>query len=228
MENENSKNYFMNGISEKALKQLTEREHELIEYRQRILEQEKELDEYRTKLKKEQLTREKQLQRELESREQFYAEREKKQFERQREIEAQLQVRLEEVQQIRARLETEVAQREVQLHAMMQSLEQEKARYNEESRKKIEKKSSDYVIDALDTLKTKEDQFHFWSRFWGFSGATSLAIGVLFFIGITLYSFNNLPTNINWEFITFSLFKGLIAVTLFAALAKYSFLLLIF
>jgi hypothetical protein len=39
-----------------------------------------------------------------------------------------------------------------------------------------------------------------------------------------MLSFTSMPSPVTWEFITFSIFKGLIAVGLFAALAKYSFL----
>ena len=218
-------NFRKDSFSIDALKKIEERERELMAYRERIAIQEKELDEYRSKLKNEQLSREKKLLKELEAREQFFADRERKLFDRQREIEEQLVRRQEEADQLRARLENEIIQRELQLREAMQALQVEKERYNEESRKKIESKSKDYVSDAIETLNNKESQFHFWSRFWSFSGAISLLAGILFFTYVTISSFASIPQVITWEFITFSIFKGLLVITLFGALTKYSFVL---
>jgi hypothetical protein len=52
----------------------------------------------------------------------------------------------------------------------------------------------------------------------------SLAGSIGFFGYITLSSALTLPNPITWEFIAFSVFKGLVAVALLAGLAKYSFL----
>lgn len=211
-------------FSSEALKKMESRERELMAYREHIAMQERELDDFRTKLKHEQLAREKELQKELEAREKFFADRERKLFERQREVEEQLLRRQQESEQLRMRLEKEIVQREVQLHEAMQALNIEKVRYNEESRKKIESKSKDYVSDALDTLKEKEGEFHFLSKIWSTVGALSLICGMVFFGYVTVTSFTSMPATITWEFITFSVFKGLIAIALFAALSKYAFL----
>src|SRR5574343_322294 len=79
-------------------KRLTARERELERYREVIQKQEHELDAYRAKLKEEQLVREKELQRELEARERFFAEREKKLIERQRDFENHLMHRQAETE----------------------------------------------------------------------------------------------------------------------------------
>ena len=73
-------------------------------------------------------------------------------------------------------------------------------------------------------LGKKESEFHNKSKSWAFVGAASL-VGSLFFFGyVTITSFSAIPNPVTWEFITFAALKGLIAVVLFAALAKYSLL----
>lgn len=206
------------------LKRLDLRERELLEYRKHIQEQEKQLEDYRAKLKNEQLTREKDLQKELEARERFFAEREKKLYERQREFEEHLLIRQNEAEELRARLEQEIVRRETELQETRRALQLEKELYKEESRKKIERTSKDYVSEALDLLGKKESDFHNRSKAWAAIGAASLIGGLVFFGYVTVTSFSVIPNPVTWEFITFALFKGLIAVALFAALAKYSLL----
>lgn len=205
-------------------KRLTARERELQRYREVIQKQEHELDAYRAKLKEEQLAREKELQRELEARERFFAEREKKLIERQRDFENHLMHRQAETEALREHLQKEIGNREAKLQQALIELQQEKERYNEESRRKIEKTSKDYVADALDTLDRKETQFHRISKIWSCVGAGALIGGVSLFAYVTFTSVVSLPSQITWEFLAFSVFKGLIAITLLAALAKYSFL----
>jgi hypothetical protein len=206
------------------IERLDLRERELLEYRNHIQEQEKQLDDYRAKLKNEQLAREKGFQKELEARERFFTEREKKLFERQREFEEHLHVRQSEAEELRARLEQEIVRRESELQETRRALQQEKELYKEESRKKIERTSKDYVSEALDLLGKKETEFHTRSKAWGAIGAASLVGGLAFFGHVTVTSFSVIPNSVTWEFITFALFKGLIALALFAALAKYSLL----
>lgn len=202
----------------------SEREKELASYRDLIQRQEKELDAYRSKLKKEQFQREKELQLEIESREKLFADREKQLFERQREFEQRLMQRQAETEALRNHLEKEIVAREARLQQASIELQQEKERYNAENRRKIEETSKDYVSDALDTLDTKERQFHLISKIWSGIGAGSLVIGLIFFGVVTISSVLSFPETITWEFIVFSVFKGLVALTFAAALAKYAFL----
>lgn len=143
----------------------------------------------------------------------------------QRGMEEQLLRREEEGRHLRMRLEGEIAKREAQLADAAQQLQLEKVRYTEESRKKIESKSKDYVAAALDTLEGKERQFHRMSKFWTFLGAASLLGGLSLFGYVTVMSFVTLPPALSWEFIVFSAFKGVVGLALFAALAKYAYLL---
>lgn len=200
------------------------RERELESYREVIQRQEREFESYRARLKEEQLLREKELQEELEAREKLFAERERKLIERQREFENHLMGRQAETEALREHLQSEIANREARLQQAFIELQQEKERYNEESRKKIETTSKDYVVDALETLDRKERQFHRISKLWSGIGAGALAVGIGFFGFVSLSSAITLPTQVTWEFITFTMFKGLVAVALLAGLSKYSFL----
>ena len=211
-------------FSSEALKRLELREKELLEYRELIQQQEKQLDEYRTRLKHEQLARETELQRELEAREKHFADRERKLFARQKDVELHLMKRQEEAELLRAKLEQEVTSREAQLQDALQQLKIEKERYTEESRRKIERTSKDYVSDTLSALDKKETQFHLISKIWSGIGVAALVTGLAFFAYITIAGFSTLPNPVTWEYIAFSALKGLIAVGLFVALAKYALL----
>ena len=132
--------------------------------------------------------------------------------------------RQEEAEALRAKLEHEVISREAQLQEALQQLNLEKERYTEENRKKIEHTSKNYVSDTLSALEKKETQFHLISKIWSVIGVVSLAGGLGFFGYVTISNFASIPNPVSWEFITFSVFKGLIVVALFVALAKYAFL----
>lgn len=221
---ERMEEFRMKELAKEERERLTARERELQRYREVMEVQERELDAYRARLKEEQLAREKELQRELEAREKFFAEREKKLIERQREFENHLMHRQAETEALREHLQKEIANREAKLQQALIELQQEKERYSEESRKKIERTSKDYVADALETLDKKERQFHSISKIWSGIGAGALIVGIAFFAYVSISSAISLPTQISWEFLAFTVFKGLIAVALLAGLAKYSFL----
>ena len=203
---------------------ISNRERELREYRVLIEQQQSEFDAYRKRVKEDQLEREKEFQKELEAREQMFSKREKQLTSRQLDFEQHLMHRQAETEHLRQRLQVEIAERESTLQQALIDLDREKERYNEESRKKIERTSKDYVVDALDTLDKKEIQFHRISKIWSASGAASFIASIGFFAYLTLSTVISLPSPITWEFLAFSVFKGLIAVALLAGLAKYSFL----
>lgn len=208
-------------IADEARKRLLiERERELTRYRTVIEQQENELEAFRARLKEEHLAREKEFQRELEGREELFTEREKRLVERQREFEQQLMRRQAETEAIRAHLQDEVARREAELKEALLQLQQEKERYNEESRKKLEKTSKDYVSDALETLADKELEFHKISKTWSAIGAGALVIALMFFSYVTISSVLQMPSIVTWEFIAFLITKGLIAIAILAGLGK--------
>lgn len=211
-------------LAQQERERLTTHERELKRYREVIGLREQEFDAYRAKLKEEQLLREKELLLEYEGRERLFADREKKLVERQRDFERHLAVRESEAEALREHLHFEVANREAKLQQALSELQQEKERYKEESLKRIETNSKGYVSDALNTLEKKEHQFHWMSKMWSTVGAGGLAAGIGFFVYISLAAAISLPPEISWQFLAFTVFKGLIAVVLVAGLAKYSFL----
>jgi hypothetical protein len=201
------------------------RERELNEFRELLEVQQREFDAYRKRAQEEQLTREAELQKERQEREKMFMQREKQVTMRHRDFEERLMQRQAEVEHLRDRLQMEIVEREQKLQHALVELALEKERYNEESRKKIERTSKDYVSDALATLDRKETQFHTMSKIWSGIGAVSLVAAIAFFAYLTLSSAISIPSPITWEFLAFAVFKGLIAVALLAGLAKYSFLL---
>lgn len=205
-------------------KKLEAREREFVRYSHLLSERERELEALRVRFREEQLAREADLQRQLAEREALFAEREKKLMERQRDFERQLMRRQAESESLRQHLAEEVASREAKLQQALIALEQEKERYNEESRKRIEQTSQGYVTEALDLLDKKERQFHRLSKLWASVGAASLIAGMGYFVYLTVASAAAMPAAITWEFIVFSALRGLLAVALLFALARYAFL----
>lgn len=203
---------------------LSERQHEIMQFRKMLAEHEREFETYRVRLREEQLAREKALQHELEEREALFAEREKKLIERQREFEHQLMRRQAEVEMLRGHLAEELSAREAKLQQSLLQLKHEKERYKDESRERIEQTSKDYVSEALNILDRKDKQFHNISKMWSCIGASALFAGLGFFAYVTIFSVLAIPQVITWEYIVFSVSKGLIAVVLLAALARYAFL----
>jgi hypothetical protein len=206
------------------IQKINDREQQLVELRNLIQQREKEFDEYTAKLKKEQLAREQELQKEIGERERFFVNREKELFERQKAFENLIQNRHKETEELRDRLEQEFSEKNYKLQKTFEELQQEKERYKKEYQEKIERTSKDYVADTIALLGKKEAEFHNISKAWGIIGAVSLLVGIVFFGYVTVASFSSIPNPVTWEFITFVVFKGLISVALFAALAKYSFL----
>ncbi|CUR69131.1 hypothetical protein KAF81_32610 [Pseudomonas aeruginosa] len=201
------------------------RERELDEFRELLEIQQREFDAYRKRAQEEQLAREAALQKEQQEREKMFTQREKQLMMRHRDVEERLMKRQAEVEHLRNRLQSEIVEREERLHQAQLELALDKERYNEESRKKIERTSKDYVADALETLDRKEGQFHRISKIWSGVGAASLVAAIAFFSYVTLSTAISVPHPISWEFLAFAVFKGFIAIALLAGLAKYSFLL---
>ncbi len=211
-------------VIEEEHRQMMENDKKFSNIRASLAVQEKEFEEHRTRLRHEHLARERALQREMEAREKLFAEREKKLLERQSELEHQWTRRQSELENLREKLTMEIAEKESKLSATLLELQHQKERYNEDTRARIEKTSSDYVSKALEILATNEGRFHFISRVWGLVGAGALILGVGFIIYITLISAITLPDAVTWPFVVFSALKGLVVVSLLAAIARYSFL----
>lgn len=211
--------------SKEAAVLLRQKEKEASEVQERLAKRERELEQFREQIVAEQHVREKMLHRENESRQAAFAEREQTFMRRQSGFEKLLAQREQEVELLRSRLNDEISQREASLHDAHLALQQEKERYNQENRERLDRTSKKYVVEALESLQLQETKFHKMSESWSRGGAGALVVGLVFFAAITLSSLNTLPVVVTWEVIVFSVVKGLIAVSLLGALARYAFLL---
>lgn len=212
--------------NDKTIEDITDKRiQEYLFHQKQLSAREAQIVSERTKVQAEMLQREKQLQREKEERENLFEKRERRLHDQQIKFEHELAKRQTENTELRVRLQAEIAQREIQLQDSERLLELEKVRYSEESRKRLESKSRDYVKDALDSLKKNEDQFQFFARFWGTLGALALIGGLGFFIWISAGAFESLPLMVSWPFVALASFKGLVGLALFVALSKYSYIL---
>lgn len=215
-------------MKEKAIySELQERESELSKYRDMLRVREHELEEYKNRLKEEQLEREKYFRKELSERDQLLESREKELYARQKEMEHQFARRFEETEELRDSLQKELLQKEVELKNLLVEAEREKERYRKESRKSIESKSQKFVDSALQLLSKKESKFHDVSRNWAVVGACSIvfAIGFAIYTMVSSADLFHQPSNSSMSYYLFSLFRGLIVVSLFGVLSRYAFVL---
>jgi len=185
---------------------------------QHVQEMERDLERQRSELRE----REKKFQSELKMRESYFSEREKMLAVKQTEFQAHLASRDHELQVLRERLHVEISSREKELEMAQAELEKEKIRYLEEGRQRIQDQSNSYVSEALALLANKEEDFHSKSRVWGLVGATSLGLGLVFFLLLSIYSTISAPQDVSWQDIAYLLVKGIVVVALFGALAKYA------
>jgi hypothetical protein len=202
----------------KRQEDLTSRERENFkreqDYRIQIEQQKQQLEEFRFQLKKEQAEREAIFEREI-------------QDQRQRVMEQQqmLAIREHEAEEIKSRLSQELQEKERRISLAFEELEREKEKYRDESRKKIESRSSAYVNDALTALDAAATKYHFAGRNWSIAGSLALVAGVgtgLYF-GVKGGSALGGQTVVTWPQLFFFAFKGIIVAGLFVALAKYCF-----
>jgi hypothetical protein len=207
--------------------ELQSRETELASYREMLRQREGELEKYKNQLKEEQLEREKIFRIEFRERDQLIESRERELIIRQKDIERRFQERFEEAEQLRATLQGEILRKETELSSLIVEAEREKERYREESRKAIESKSQKFVDSALQLLGRKEEKFHNIAKAWSLAGAISICSGIGFAIFSMLNSADlfHSANNSSLGFYLYTLFRGLIVVGLFGALARYSFVL---
>jgi hypothetical protein len=215
----------------KLIKQSSSKERQIDSLREererqrlRIHQEDTALENHRQKLLSQQRAFDDKVQREFEARQIHFAAREESLKSRQDELEQKAIDSTKRFSELQEKWEIEKAEREAKLHQANFLLEEEKERYNLENRTRLERTSKKYVEDALDSLQKQETKFHEISTYWSLVGVGALAIGLVFFISITLSSVLVMPSPVSWEYIVFAVFKGLIAVTLLGALAKYSFL----
>lgn len=209
---------------DEAQKEYLLRDQEYRQIREMLAGREKELEIYKNKIRSEQREREEMLMQEFTARERLFAEREKALIERQKEQEQLFLRRQEQFEELRQALSTEIEKKETDLTKALQELQQEKGKYTEESRRRIETKSTDYVTSALELLEEKENRFQNISRNWSIAGAVSLVFGICILTYLTLDSFITMPASITWPYIAFCALKGIVIAGLLGALARYAYL----
>lgn len=204
------------GINAAEILQIQDFARQKAQFDRRVREVEQQYKERHEEL----LQRESSLRKELAHMEALFHEREKTLMEQQH----HLMQRQAASDALRAKLQEEITQREVKLEQALAELQQEKERYNEESRKRLEKTSRDYVAEVLEVLDRKERQFHSLSKAWAYGGAIALLLATAFFVATTYLIASKMPEHVSWQFIIFSLFKGFVPAALLIGLARYSFL----
>lgn len=226
VENQRKKRYEYSMVFDELAEREKKLQEQLAHQQAIISQQESLLNENRSRLKKEQIAREKEFQKELEERERLFERRQEQLYQRQKQMEQTYHDRLAETEEIRLRLENELSSRELALRAAEEELEKQKLRYSEESRRQIETKSQSYVNTALSGLEQKEGHFHAISKLWSALGALSIIAGIAFLIYTTIDSANSFHSGagLTWTYFAFVTFRGIIVVTLFAALARYAFI----
>jgi hypothetical protein len=209
---------------DEAQREFLNRDREYHRIREMLAVREKELEAYRDQVRREHRDREEMLMKEFADRERQFRDREQALLEREKEQERLLMRRQHQIENLRQNVTTEIAEKEAALTKALQELQQEKEKYNEESRKRLETKSSDYVVSTLEILEKKENRFHMISRIWSYLGAASLVFGIGLLTYLTLDSLILIPEPISWPYIVFVGLKGVVVVALLGAFAKYAYL----
>lgn len=198
--------------------ELAARERESFEreqaYRMQIERQKKQLEEFRAKLQKDQSARYEEFENEV-----------KEQRLRLIEQQRMLVMRENETESLRNRLSQEIQERERELALAFENLEREKEKYREESRQKIESKSSAYVNEALLALDGTSKKYHDTGRNWSIAGFAALVAGIAtgLYFGVKGLAPIEGQNQIPWSQVVFFAFKGVIVIGLFIGLAKYCF-----
>lgn len=205
---------------------LNKREIDLSNYRKTLQLRESELEEYKNKLERDSLEREESFRRELKHRERMFEERERELFARQSNIEKRFKTQFEETEKLREQLQNELLKKDEELKKLILETEKEKEKYREESRKTIESKSRKFVQSALQLLQDKEEKFRFFGTAWSVVGAVSIASGIIFAVVVMISGADNFhqAQDAGISYYLYVLFRGIIVIGLFAALARYAFI----
>jgi hypothetical protein len=113
-----------------------------------------------------------------------------------------------------------------QLMQLEEKLRKQEELNSEQFQEKIEGKVSDFVKDAQESLEKKEREFSKKSDKWGCIGNAAMAAAILSACGSLWYGAEQFDKasgtdKIEWLFFGYLLLKGLIVISLFAALAKH-------
>lgn len=94
---------------------------------------------------------------------------------------------------------------------------------NEASREKLESSAADYVGDAIEELKDREEQNSKLGVRWYVAGYSSLVIAAIIALGLLVYGLIKGEALTDWGILVFLSFKAIILIVLLIALSKYSF-----
>jgi hypothetical protein len=201
-------------------------QYQISQQQEMIRAQEQELNRSRKKIKEEQIALEKEYSQERKNQELYFKERERDLMERESIKESYIKEKAHEIEELRYKLKTEISDKEELLKLAYEELEIEKQKYTEESRKKIESTSQNYVNTALTGLENKEATFHWLSKMWASIGAVAITLGIISIIISTFFGADTFHDSgiFSWSYFMFITFRGLIVVAMFVALARYAFL----
>lgn len=198
--------------------ELTNRERENFHreqsYRHQIEQQKQQLEEFRLNLQKEQSERQAAFEREM-------SEQRNRMLEQQK----TLVVQESQLSALKSKLHQDLQEKERQIVLAFEELEREKERYREDSRSKIETRSSAYVNEALKALDSSSNKYRTAGTIWSVAGSLAIVAGVitgLYFGVLGLTPFGD-ESGVSWAQVCFFAFKGVIVIGLFVALAKYCF-----
>lgn len=189
-----------------------------------LTEKEKELKATTQQLKQEFLVRERKLLFELKERESLFAAREQELQRRSVDIERRAAEYEAALNDLRSRSIAEQKIYEEQYEKTLSELSKEREQYKAEIQLRIEGKSSEYVNDAIEALKTNERIFYWTSFSWSVLGGLGIVLG----LGFLLYSLHEgaqeviANKEIGWMLICFLATKSMVVLGVAFALAKYA------
>jgi hypothetical protein len=195
------------------------------QYRQQIDEQKKELEQFRRKLQRDQAEREAEYTKELHEQRTRLRLQEAQLVDSMRMREVEIEDRLTQLEAERKKLHVEIQGKEENLKKAQDEFSKEKDRYTEEALKRVEKNASTYVNNALSALDTAANKHQRFSRNWSFGGVAALVFGIGVASYLCFFGLGDLSgiKSLEWPYVAFYAFKGLVLITLFVALAKYCF-----
>lgn len=194
-------------------------------YRLQIEAQKKELEDFRRALYREQSEREVTYAKDLDEQRKRLKKQETELFQHLQESEKQFASRLAALEIERTRLETGIREKETELQIANEEFAKEKARYAEDSLRRVRENATTYVTQALGALDFAAERYKALSGYWSLGGVVALLLGIVAaaYFGVVGLAVSNAGQQLDWAHVVFFTFKGLVLIGLFIALAKYCF-----
>ncbi|KZN18551.1 hypothetical protein A1D17_21150 [Pseudomonas fluorescens] len=195
-------------------------------YREQVEQQRKELEQLRDKLISEHKARDKKFSNEANHLTEELRKKELTLLDKFNAEQAVLQQRANILEEEKKSLEIQVEAHQAKISSEYAELEREKEKYKEETRRNIERRSSEYVNESITSLDSAATKYHKISRNWSIAGTIALILGVAtgIFFGAKGLSPVEGKEIVEWSQVVFFAFKGVIVIGLFVALSKYCFM----